>query len=197
MYVVDNFHTVLDGRVYRSGQPDEDEIRRWAPRYGLRTLINLRGGDEGEGEAQVTEEMATAKELNLTYISIHLPNTALACSEDLQKLAVALESAGQPLLVHCKAGADRTSLASVMAAMALGGESFQQALRQSSWRFLHFDGDPQHITGCLDQYQEYCRDKRGGDTGGWPQFRQWLFEEYRGGRHHSRKETAQATPSAP
>jgi protein tyrosine/serine phosphatase len=176
-FINDNFHVVIAGKVYRSAQPDEDEVREWVSSYGLKTIINLRGDRKN---SDVKEVAATAKELNVKYVAFSLPNTRLATAESLQQVAVTLETAQQPFLIHCKAGADRTGLASVMAAMAIGGQTYQQAKRQLSPLYLHFDYDPQHIGGVADQYERYCREKAGGNTGGWREFRQWLFTEYRG-----------------
>ena len=38
-----NFHEVVPGRVYRSGQPTAEQLRAWVHRYGLKTIVNLRG----------------------------------------------------------------------------------------------------------------------------------------------------------
>ena len=169
-----NFHTVIAGGVYRSAQPLGEDIRRWTAQYGLKTVINLRGGETDE---RVKGEVAAARELKLDYYDIHLSNTKLPTAEDLRELARVLETAPRPMLIHCKAGADRTGVAAVMARMALAGDDYQAASKQCSVYYLHIDTDPDHVAGCLDQYEAYCRDK-GQPTGGWAEFRAWVMTQY-------------------
>jgi protein tyrosine/serine phosphatase len=174
VYVSHNFHTVIPGSVYRSAQPLGEDIHRWTAKYGLKSVVNLRGGESDE---RVQGEVAAVAELKLDYYDIHLSNTKLPSADQLRELARVLETAPRPMLIHCKAGADRTSVAAVMARMALAGDDYQTASRQRSFYYLHFDADPDHVAGCLDQYEAYCRDK-GQPTGGWKEFRNWVMTQY-------------------
>src|ERR671922_1591104 len=38
-----NFHAVVPGAVYRCAQPSGPRLERWVRRYGIRTVVNLRG----------------------------------------------------------------------------------------------------------------------------------------------------------
>ncbi|MFH1903810.1 MAG: protein tyrosine phosphatase, partial [Candidatus Omnitrophota bacterium] len=38
-----NFRTVSPGRVYRSGQLTEKQLAGYAEKYGIRSILNLRG----------------------------------------------------------------------------------------------------------------------------------------------------------
>src|ERR1700674_5272593 len=42
-----NFHAVEEGVIYRSSQLSGDEFRNRIRAYGIRTIINLRGGNSG------------------------------------------------------------------------------------------------------------------------------------------------------
>lgn len=180
-YLYGNFHRVVRGKVYRSAQPDTADLKKRVSRFGIKAIVNLRGDED---MPIIVQEIADAKALGVEYISIHLPNNRLPDALGIRELARVLESAPRPLLLHCKSGADRTGLASVMAAMCVGNQSYQAALEQLSLKYFHFDASPEHVTGVLDQYEEYCR-QAGTDTGGWTQFRQWLFEVY-DQEHHKR-----------
>ena len=173
-FVSCNFHTVIAGGVYRSAQPLGEDIRHWTAKYGLKTVVNLRGGESDE---RVQGELAAVAQLKLGYYDIHLSNTKLPSAEQLRELARVLETAPRPMLIHCKAGADRTSVAAVMARMALAGDDYQTARKHCSLYYLHFDTDPDHVAGCLDQYEAYCRAK-GQSTGGWQEFRAWAMTQY-------------------
>ena len=89
-YVSHNFHTVIPGSVYRSGQPLGEDIHRWTDKYGLKTVVNLRGGESDE---RVQSELAAVAELKLDYYDIHLSNTRLPSAEELRELARVLETA--------------------------------------------------------------------------------------------------------
>jgi protein tyrosine phosphatase (PTP) superfamily phosphohydrolase (DUF442 family) len=173
-YVMHNFHPVVPGKVYRSAQPDADGLRDWITRYGLRTIVNLRADAAKHGLA---EETAVARQAGVAVINIRLPNGSLPESPLLMHLADVLESAEKPMLIHCRQGADRTGVASVMARMAVGGKTYDRSREQLDIRFLHLAGDAGQIGGVLEKYEQYCR-QRGTGTGGWREFRDWVFSVY-------------------
>jgi len=174
-FVTTNFHTVVPGVVYRAAQPSPENMRIWTGTYGLKTVINLRGMWK-EAPFYIAE-IATAKALEIEHIDIRFPGIGLPTENSLRRFVAALENAPKPILLHCRMGADRAGVGSVMAAMALGGESYQKALAQMSIRYLHFDNSPQKIAGLLQQYEAYCRSRSVG-TGGWNEFRAWAMHVY-------------------
>ena len=171
-----NFGTVVEGQVYRCNQPTGDDIRRWHTQYGLRSVLNLRGDEKRNWRVQ--SEQAAAKELGIQYLSVQLASTSEMTSDDLRRTIEALETAPRPLLIHCRLGADRTGVVSMMAAMAFDGQTYRQASRQVTPLYFHFDYDPTHVGGLLDAYEAYCR-QMGLDTDGWAQFRQWAMDVYK------------------
>lgn len=173
-YVRLNFATVVEGQAYRSAQPTPDALRKWHDEFGLRTVVNLRGRYNDEEYKRETE---TARQLGMEMISIRMSAESHPSAVDLRTLVRALEEAPRPILLHCKAGADRTGFASVLAAMALGGEDFESARRHLTWRHLHIVNTESRITGLLDQYEAWCREQ-GLGTDGWGQFRTWATQVY-------------------
>jgi protein tyrosine phosphatase (PTP) superfamily phosphohydrolase (DUF442 family) len=174
-FVFHNFGTVVEEQVYRSNQPTGDEIRRWQMQYGLKSVLNLRGDEKRN--ARVQSEMAAAKEVGVQYLSVQLSSTSEMTGEDLRRTIEALETAPRPLLIHCRLGADRTGVVSMMAAMAIGGESYREARRQVTPLYFHFDYSPKHVASLLGEYEAWCR-QQGRDTDGWTQFRQWALTVY-------------------
>src|SRR4051794_9198703 len=61
-----NWGVVESGRLYRSNHPLPWQLRQAARRFGLRTVINLRGRREACGSDQLGR--TTAAELGLTHI---------------------------------------------------------------------------------------------------------------------------------
>jgi len=62
--------------------------------------------------------------------------------------------------------------------MAVGGKTYDRSREQLDIRFLHLAGDAGHIGGVLEEYEQYCRQRTIG-TGGWREFRDWVFSVYR------------------
>lgn len=169
-----NFHAIVPGQAYRSGQPRGDELTRWIRQYGLKTVVNLRGESN---QPLVAAELEAVKAAGADFVCIGMSARSLPSAEKLRRLVTTVEGARRPVLFHCLGGADRSGLASVLAAMAIGGKDFEAARSEMSWHYLHFDSDPKHIAGVLEMYEDHCRQK-GTGTGGWDQFRIWAMSEY-------------------
>ena len=176
-----NFEEVVPGKVYRSAQPTDDQLRQWAELYGIRTIINLRGDDEKE----VENEEATANELGIEMISFHLSSRRLPAKFLLIKLIEAIESAEMPILLHCHSGIDRAGTASAIAAMVIGNIDYEEAKWQAyvapgPWKRKKFDNRKypeyyRHISDVLRLYEHYCSDSN-LQTGNWQQFKQWILD---------------------
>jgi protein tyrosine/serine phosphatase len=131
-----NFHAVVDGKLYRSAQPSADEIRVYRKKYHIATIINLRG--KSSGQAWYDTEVRTADELGIRHIDFPMSaRRELTQAQSLALIAL-MKSAPKPILVHCRAGSDRTGLASALylAALAKAGEETSET--QLSIRFGHF-----------------------------------------------------------
>jgi len=170
-----NFHVVVPGKVYRSAQPSADKLRQLVRRYGLKTVVNLRGG---WGERFLQDERDVLEAEGASFVYLYLARDRLPSADRLRALVRVVEDAPQPLLLHCRAGSDRTGLASVIAAMAVGGQDYSTARRQMSIRYGHVDFRAKTVGGVLDRYERYCR-SQGLDTGGWGEFRRWAMTVYR------------------
>ncbi|MBS3734027.1 MAG: tyrosine-protein phosphatase [Phycisphaerae bacterium] len=167
-----NFATVVEGQVYRSAQPTVHQIARWSRRYGLRTLVNLRGTVD---EPAYAPQRAAAREAGLTVVDLRMTSDRMPSRRTIARLIEVLETAERPMLLHCADGADRTGLAGVLAAMAIGGRSYAEARDELTWRHFHFGAD---IAYFLDAYEQWCR-RHDRPTAGWDQFRRWALEHYR------------------
>jgi protein tyrosine phosphatase (PTP) superfamily phosphohydrolase (DUF442 family) len=168
-----NFHTVVPGLVYRSANPSSGDLAQWRRLYGIQTILDLRA--DGVTRSYPNEQRASDRN-NMALEYIRLSAWRQPDEPTLRKLIELIETSRKPLLVHCQGGADRAGLASFIAAMAIGGQDYQQAQKQFSARYFHLLTDLP-ITRVLHLYRDWCR-QQGLPTAGWPQFRHWAFDVY-------------------
>lgn len=130
-----NFHPVVPGSLYRSAQPTATDIARYRKTYGIKTIINLRG--ENTGSPWYDSEIAEAKRLGIAHVDFGMSARRELTQAASADLIAILERAEKPVLIHCKAGADRSGLASALyvAAVAKLGEA--AAEQQISIRYGH------------------------------------------------------------
>ncbi len=171
----DNFRAVVSDRVYRSGQLSPEALEERIRRHGLKSLINLRG--EKEDRVWFRDEVEIAKRHGVALESVDLIPERLPSRPQLVALIDRLERLPEPILIHCSAGADRAGFASVLARMAKGGASFDEARSELSFWYGHLPFGPASEIGRLfDQYDDYRR--AAGDDSGFPAFERWAREIY-------------------
>ncbi len=151
----DNWAEVVPGKLYRSNHPTPGRLATAVRRYGLKTLINLRGHRQCGSDALSRQ---AASRLGLTHIDMAFESRGAPHRDRVLRFAEIYRHLETPALMHCKSGADRAGLASGLAILLEGGTA-AQALRQLSWRFGHFS---QSRTGILDAFFIlYARDAEG------------------------------------
>jgi len=131
-----NVHTIIAGQAYRSNQPDPSRIAQLQTLYGIKTIINLRGAEPGS--KWYDDEVATSKALGIEHTDYAMSSRRQLTAEQTRTLIALMQKAEKPILIHCKAGSDRTGLAAALyvAAVAKGGE--RRAEGQMSIAYGHF-----------------------------------------------------------
>jgi protein tyrosine phosphatase (PTP) superfamily phosphohydrolase (DUF442 family) len=164
----DNFRVVVPGQLYRSGQMTQVELRETIAAHGIRTILNLRGASV---EPWYSEEVKAAKELGVRHVDIALSATCLPPPDKAADLVRAFREGPYPMLLHCRAGADRTGLACAVYEMAVARRSLDQALRgQLTWRYKHFAIGKWRA---MDDFFELYRRTSGGKD-----LAQWILDDY-------------------
>ncbi len=130
-----NFAVVVANEVYRSNQPSPAEIEAYRDRYGIRTIVNLRG--RNEGAAWYRQETATAEALKINHIDFSMSADQELTLDEARKLVAILRDAPKPVLIHCRSGSDRTGLASVIYLNRIAHVDEHTAEQQLSIRFGH------------------------------------------------------------
>jgi protein tyrosine/serine phosphatase len=132
-----NFHEVLPGQLYRSAQLSGERLGEEIDRYGIKTVINLRG--ENPGKDWYDDEVRATADHGATHVDFGMSARRDLTPEKMQRLLALLKSAEQPILVHCMSGADRTGLASVIFLQQVAGIDEEEAEWQLSPLFGHIN----------------------------------------------------------
>ena len=161
-----NFDAVAPG-VFRSNHPHPARLRAYRDR-GVRAVLNLRGANDSLSYLQERQACAA---LGLDLVSIKFTARGLPRRERLMELFAAFDALPRPFLMHCKSGADRAGLASVLYLLNQG-VPLEEARRHLSGRYLHLKWTK---TGVLDAFLDvYARRL---ETGPIP-VRDWVRDEY-------------------
>jgi protein tyrosine phosphatase (PTP) superfamily phosphohydrolase (DUF442 family) len=111
-FLGENFHTVLPGLVYRSGQLSPAGLHDRILQCRLRCVLNLRGANQGEewyDEECEQTRLEGIRHYDLPTDSEYPPEPA-----DLRELIAVLDQCERPLLIHCQSGIDRTGVAAAV-----------------------------------------------------------------------------------
>jgi protein tyrosine/serine phosphatase len=131
-----NFHVVEAGILYRSAQPDTDELAAAARQHGIKSVLNLRG--RNPGSYWYDEEIAASRELGLAHYDYSLSAKRVVTRQQIAEILDIVRQAPKPLLIHCKSGADRAGLVSALYRFALAGATPEDADRELSLVYGHF-----------------------------------------------------------
>ncbi|OJF89634.1 protein tyrosine phosphatase [Rhizobium sp. 58] len=107
-----NFHTVVRGELYRSAQPSAAQLKDYVGRYGIKTVINLRGPENLADWYKA--EVSTTQRLGVMHVDFALSSSRMVSEETADVLLQIMKDAPKPILIHCKAGADRSGIASAL-----------------------------------------------------------------------------------
>lgn len=132
-----NFHEVDRGRYYRSAQLDGKEFDYYIKKYGIRTIINLRGAFPAE--AWYNEELQVSQKNEVLHYDIPMLAENIPHRENLIRLLDLFKNVPRPILVHCQGGADRSGEASAIYQMLYAGKSKEEALKMLTWRYRHLE----------------------------------------------------------
>jgi protein tyrosine phosphatase (PTP) superfamily phosphohydrolase (DUF442 family) len=130
-----NWHAVIPGVAFRSAQLSHDDLMDAISRYGVRTVVNLRGTsadlDWYQAESRATRDADIGQE-DVTLSAYRLP-----APDELRRLVDVLDHAEYPLLLHCRQGVDRTGLASALLLLLRTDAAPAQARKQLGLRYGH------------------------------------------------------------
>ena len=115
----------------------------WKDR-GIKTVVNLRGGFDASFHA--LEKDACAR-LGLTMVDFTITSREVPSRDRVLGAKRLYETIAYPALIHCKSGADRAGIMSVLYMHFRKGKNIREAMDQLHLRYLHVK---QGKTGVLD-----------------------------------------------
>lgn len=146
-----NFHAITPGEAYRSAQLDRDELEHYIKKYGIKSILCLRNDTDGGNAAWYKEEVKVGAENGIVHYFVPISQKREPEARNVAEILRIFHSAPRPVLIHCKAGADRTGLAAAMWKVSVNKESKAEAGKQLSLRFFHL---PVGDTAAMDRFFE-------------------------------------------
>ncbi len=129
-----NFHSVVEGRFYRSGSMKGEELLRKIAQNRIRTVIDLRpSAQDSTAPASLEREMLEA--YGIHYFNVPLVGSREPTRRELLPLLAAYDKAEEPILVHCSSGTHRSGVATVIWLLDKRGVPVDSALEQLTPRF--------------------------------------------------------------
>ncbi|MFQ5806987.1 MAG: tyrosine-protein phosphatase [Phycisphaerae bacterium] len=160
---LDNWGVVEPGRLYRSAQLDAETLALLIDVFDIRTVVNLRG--ENASEPWYDNEAAVLDAKGVALVDVRMSASALPAREELLKLYDTFLTAEEPILIHCRGGADRTGAAAAIWRMVVLGDEREEAAEELCICYGHFEA----FTPAMDELVRIFQPNR-----------TWIEEEYPG-----------------
>jgi len=146
-----NTHKVAPN-LWRSNHPTFARLKRMKQK-GITHVLTLRGGTDG---VPFEFEQDNCQRLGLKFTVIGLGSRDAAPKHRYIDLLDFFDAMDSPVLMHCKSGADRTSLAAAFYLIYKHGTPIREARKQLSPRYLHFKWTKSGILDyTLDEYERF------------------------------------------
>ena len=128
---IHNFHRV-DDHVFRGARPGTDGVRALAA-IKIKTIVDLRPGDERE-----SREKLEAEALGITYVNVPMNGFHAPTDAEIEKVLTTMnDSTAWPVFVHCKYGEDRTGTVIACYRMRHDGWANDKALDEAKKMGMH------------------------------------------------------------
>ena len=145
-----NAHWLSD-EMARANQPWPFQVKTWAER-GVRTIVNLRHGHDAHHvlETEACDRYGV-KQVRFEVTALEAPTR-----EQVLGAKALFDELEYPAMMHCKSGADRAGLMSVLYMHFRRKQPIRQAMEQLHSRYGHVRGPN---TGVLDYcFEKYVRE---------------------------------------
>jgi len=163
-----NLHRLSD-EMWRANQPSPRQIEAHQKIRGICTILNLRGVST---QGYYLLEKEACDRLGIALVDYQVFSRDTPTREAVLGTRALFANMAYPALMHCKSGADRAGLMSVLYLIARKGVRVSEAIEQLSFKYLHVK---QGKTGMLDAFFEAAL-SAGADNA--EDFFAWIEGEY-------------------
>lgn len=142
-----------DPIIIRSPQPDEDDLESLHQRFGVKTVLNLRG--EKPGDSWFEEERKGVDKIGAKWVHMAV-NSAKRPSSEMVKdfFRLVEEPANWPILLHCQGGIHRSGLMTALYRMQYQGWSAEDAIAEMDEHYFEWGiKDRSAVKAYLRQYK--------------------------------------------
>jgi len=130
-----NFHEVLAGELYRSNQPSAEQLALYVKQHNIKTVINLRG--KNDGSTWYKDEVSESKALGVNHVDFAMSARETLSMDKAEALVEIMRTSPKPILIHCRSRSDRTGLASAIYLGKIAGVDPETAEKQLSILYGH------------------------------------------------------------
>lgn len=178
VFLGDNFHTVVPGKIYRGAQPAPEDLESLKKNHGIRTVVNLRGLCNGLDWYH--DQVRVVQRLEMNQEDICFSAGRIPPAQELRRFVKVLDEGEYPMFLHCRRGSDRTGIACAVIALLQENSKLADARRALHWRYGHLAvGRPGYLDQFLDFYEDWLKEREKTHTPA--VFRDWVRNDYHGG----------------
>ena len=134
LFCFDNYHEVISGQLYRSGQMSASQLSRHADHDRIATVINLR---PDTNETWYVEEVKVCGQSGICHVDFPMQGDVPPTRERMTDLVSLMRRSARPMLIHCTHGADRTGLAIALYLNAVENRPPAEAAQALSLKYGH------------------------------------------------------------
>lgn len=154
-FIPKRWGVVEEGLVYRSGQLSSALVRDQLERHGIRCIVDLTSDTPGDADEEA--EVEAARALGIDRITLGLGGDGTGdihgYAEAVTRMHRAIQE-GEPTLVHCAAGAQRTGGAVAFYRLLVQGRSPQATADEMA----RYGWDPDDDTKLKNYINEHVGD---------------------------------------
>jgi protein tyrosine/serine phosphatase len=130
-----NFHVIARGEAYRSGQMNTEQLALVIQKYGIKSIVNLRGANLHAGWYQ--PETNITQRLGVQRLDYGLSAGREVSDQEIEIILEFIRRTPKPVLIHCLGGADRTGLISALYLYTVRGKTPDAANRELTAFYGH------------------------------------------------------------
>ncbi|MBE0472284.1 MAG: tyrosine-protein phosphatase [Methyloprofundus sp.] len=149
-----NFYRI-DSQAYRSNHPSARFIRKLKNKYGIKTIVSLRKPDKS---GQYLLEKEACDKYGIKLINHPMSSCKMPKPERILEANELFDTIQYPILIHCKSGADRAGLMSVLYRHFVLNEPIAIARKELSIKYGHFrwadTGKLDYFFDCYERFFE-------------------------------------------